>query len=130
MLESFIVSQFAPPFDAEVQIEARDVGDATAEELRAVPQNLLEQAYVPLQVAVYPFTLPFHRPLAVVLTYLGHLGTSRREVMEIFGKSGKPNAAQIAEETLGLSPEAAAIVNGQTFAGLPAPRRPLDVLRL
>lgn len=92
-----------------------DTGEATAEELRANPQNVNIQAYSELSTAKYPFTLPFHQPLDVIRTYSGHLGVSRYEAMKAINPIiPDPDpllvAASIAMESLRISPEEYAIL--------------------
>ncbi|MFN3531515.1 MAG: Tc toxin subunit A, partial [Candidatus Brocadia sp.] len=92
--------------------EGYDTGEATAEELRANPQNFDIEAYRILSnnndehKAVYPFTLPYHQPLDVIRTYSNHLKVSRYEAMKAMHP--QPNAATtraIEAESLGISPE-------------------------
>jgi Tc toxin complex TcA C-terminal TcB-binding domain/Neuraminidase-like domain/Salmonella virulence plasmid 28.1kDa A protein len=88
----------------------------TTEELQANPEYTREEAYEKkLKPAIYPLTLPFHRPLAIVRTYLEHLGSSRYEVMKTFQKSSAPSDQAIAYEYLKLSPEEYNIITGATL---------------
>ena len=70
---------------------AHSTGDATADELSLNPQNVIDQAYVTLSQAVYPFALPFDRPLEMSRAYLEFLGSSRYEVMNTFQLGGNPS---------------------------------------
>lgn len=89
-----------------------DTGTLTAAELRAAPQHVRTDVYDQLATEVYPFTLPFHRPLAVVRTYLAQLGTSYSELIEAIPvsatrdahtKTSIPADQRLAAEFLGLS---------------------------
>jgi peptidoglycan hydrolase-like protein with peptidoglycan-binding domain len=101
-------------------MEAKDTGKAKAAELRAVPQYIIPEVYEHLATkAVYPITLPFHRPLEVVRAYLGHLGTSWAEIMEVF-RTGTPlplSDEDISRERLGLSLAVADIITASGNAG-------------
>jgi hypothetical protein len=86
--------------------EGHDTGEATAEELRANPQNFDIDAYLKLKDAKYPFTLPYHQPLDVIRTYSDHLKVSRYEALKAMNP--QPDAAiqkAIEAESLKLSPE-------------------------
>ena len=65
---------------------ARDSANSTSAELDANPQYVNQRAYEILDQAVYPFTLPFNRPLLVTRSYLNQLGASRREILKTFQK--------------------------------------------
>ena len=66
-----------------------DTGDSTAQELRAVPQHVDDTAYEYLaKRAVYPLSLPFDRAFEVSRAYIAHLGTSRKEIAELFSGNG------------------------------------------
>lgn len=88
----------------------------TAEELSANPEHQNETPYQRLANQVYPRLLPFNLWLQETRAYLGHLGTSLVELMEVFHRPGLTGAAradlerQIAIESLGLSPVAAQII--------------------
>lgn len=85
-------------------LPAYDTEGATAEELRAMPQHVLHGAYDTLAQAVYPMTLPFHRPLAVTRSYLGHLGVAREELLALFRSGVDAWDATRVAESLGMSP--------------------------
>jgi hypothetical protein len=123
VLESYIA--LGGVLDASV---AHDTGAATAQELDANPQYTDDQAYQPLQLAVYPFTLPFNRPVAVARAYLKHLGSSRYEVMAAFQKDQAAPVAQrgFSSEYLGLTAEEYQIVTLTSFdPSVPTPLPPL-----
>ncbi|MEP6918856.1 MAG: hypothetical protein ABJC89_24665, partial [Acidobacteriota bacterium] len=88
---------------------AFDTGRTPSDVLRAVPQNLSHDAYLRLQQAVHPLTLPYHQPLALARAYLAHLGVTRLELMRTLGRGEQAREALIAE-SLGMSPEEFAIV--------------------
>ncbi len=93
----------------------------SAAELRAVPQNLIGDVYdKALTEAVFPFTLPFRRALAVMRSYLDELGTSYYDVLDAFGpgtgSDGLSAAERLAAETLGLT-----IRQFKLIAGMPVP---------
>jgi hypothetical protein len=92
-----------------VPLPAYDTGEATAEELRAVPQHLLEPAYDLLETEVFPMELPFHRPLAVVRSYLDHLGVPRERLLRTYGQ---PSDDDLAAEMLGMSGQEYRVVAG------------------
>lgn len=101
-----------------VQFKGYDTGEATAEELRANPQNFNIEAYRRLKDAKYPFTLPYHQPLDVIRTYSGHLNVSRAEAMKAMNP--QPDAATsraMEAEALRLSPEEYTILTGEDFDG-------------
>ncbi|HZF41540.1 MAG TPA: Tc toxin subunit A, partial [Blastocatellia bacterium] len=88
----------------------------TAEELSANPEHQNESAYAILARQVYPRLLPFNLWLQEARTYLGHLGVSLVEMMEVLHRPGRTGEAlaliewRIAVESLGLSPFAARII--------------------
>lgn len=96
---------------------ARDTGDSASADLDANPQYLNQAAYRKLDSAVYPFTLPFNRPLLVARTYLDQLGTSRHEVLRTFQKDGSSLTVKhlLAAEFLGISEEEFGILTGHAF---------------
>jgi len=109
ILESYLA--FSTTFDPAI---ANDPIHPTADELSANPQHINEIAYTMLQGAIYPFSLPFNRSLEVARVYLGHLGSSRYEILKTFQKnSHTPStpistmdfATQLACEYLKISPE-------------------------
>jgi Tc toxin complex TcA C-terminal TcB-binding domain/ABC toxin N-terminal region/Neuraminidase-like domain/PA14 domain/Putative peptidoglycan binding domain/Salmonella virulence plasmid 28.1kDa A protein len=84
----------------------------TAEELSVNPQYKIDEAYTKLKQGVYPFTLPFNRPLELARVYLEHLGSTRHQVMETFQTDTDPSDPEIASEYLKISPETYPILTG------------------
>lgn len=90
----------------------------TTEELSANAEHQNDQAYDRLARQVYPHLLPFHLWLQEARTYLGHLGVSLVELMEVLHRPALTGIAlaelkqQIAVESLGLSPVSARIITG------------------
>jgi len=84
-----------------------DSAGRSADELRAVPQNVITAVYDHLAGEPYPFSLPFDRSLAVMRAYLDQLGTSYGEILQLFGpRAGGDiltHGEQVAAEQLGLS---------------------------
>ena len=101
----------AAAFQIPVNVRSYDSTGITADVLRAVPQNVIDAVYDAqsgpcLANQVYPFTLPFHRPLAVVRTYLDQLGATYRDVYASFGPLAPSDLTRdehLAAEDLGLS---------------------------
>ena len=89
---------------------AHDTGSTPADVLKAVPQNTDPEAYERLRQSVYPTSLPFHEPLAVARTYLGHLGVQRRDLFKLLARGENRNDALLAE-SLEMSAEEYAIVS-------------------
>ena len=98
---------------------ARDSADSTSAELDANPQYINQRAYEILDSdhAVYPFTLPFNRPLLVARSYLNQLGTSRHEILKTFHKDHSSPVVKhlLASEILGVSAEEFLILTGHHF---------------
>jgi hypothetical protein len=120
VLESYIALGMSPDASA-----AHDTARASAQELDANPQYTNNDAYQMLQQEVYPFTLPFNRPLAVARAYLKHLGSSRYEIISAFQKDQAASVTQrgLTSEYLGLAAEEYQILTGQSFdqaASIPA----------
>jgi hypothetical protein len=95
----------------------RDSANSTSAELDANPQYINHRAYELLDLAVYPFTLPFNRPLSVARSYLNQLGTSRFELLKTFHKDQASPAVRnlLAAEFLGISGEEFQIITGQSL---------------
>jgi|GEM_PF-475368 len=68
----------------QATIEAWNVEDETSDELLAQPQHVNNDAYLELKKAVYPFTLPYDRPVDMIRIFLQYLDTSRYELMKTF----------------------------------------------
>ena len=88
VMESFIVhlagymkSKLNPK---QATIDAWNVEDETTGELLAQPQHINDNAYLELKKAVYPFTLPYDRPVDMIRIFLRYLDTSRYELMKTF----------------------------------------------
>ncbi len=87
-----------------------DTGKTPADVLVAVPQNLDDKAYDRLRRAVYPTSMPYHQPLDVVRSYLGHLGVTRLSLMKTLAK-GDARGAPLLAEALGMSVEEFGLVS-------------------
>ena len=104
--------------------------DVSAAELNANPQFVIQAGYETVSNAVYPLTLPFHRPLEISRLYLNHLGTSRDEVMRVCQRDGLPIEIEIACEVLQMSPLDRLILTGisgrplEAFYELPGTSNP------
>jgi hypothetical protein len=119
------VMEYYTANDSLTAFRGYDTGKATAEELRANPQNFNLEAYRKLanaipneKHAVYPFTLPYHQPLDVIRTYSDHLKVSRYKVLKAMNP--QPDAATanaIAAESLRISPEEYKVLTGAAFDG-------------
>lgn len=108
----------------KVPRNARNTEGITAAELSVNPQYRIDAAYDKLAASVYPFTLPFNRPLEVARAYLEHLGSSRHQVMNTFQHSGLPSDLAIACENLKLSKKEREILTG----AMPPPQEPFVAL--
>jgi hypothetical protein len=113
VLESYVVRQHPIAHDTSE--------DARADELLANPEFVEEQAYNTLASAVHPFSLPFDRPTEIARIYLGELGSSRAEVMELLGAADLPARTAAAAERVGIGPAEFRVVTGTRFDGTPAP---------
>lgn len=95
----------------------------TTAELAANPENTRYLAYKKLQAAVYPLTLPFNQPIAALRLTLEQMGTSRHEVMGVFGKKGDEAADRALDvEALKLTEGEFAVLTNEQFDGTPAIR--------
>jgi len=96
---------------------ARDSANSTSAELDANPQHVNQRAYEILDQAVYPFTLPFNRPLLVARSYLNQLGASRHEILKTFHKDQSSPTVKhlLSSEFLGISAEEFQILTGHHF---------------
>jgi hypothetical protein len=100
--------------------EGYDTGEATADELRANPQNFNLDAYRKIKDAKYPFALPYHQPLDVIRTYSNHLKVSRYDAMRAMNPNpDSTTASAIAAESLRISQEEYTILTGKAFDGTP-----------
>ena len=112
------VMEYYTATDSITNFAAFDTGEATAEELRANPQNVNLEAYRTLKDATYPFTLPYHQPLDVIRTFSDQLGVSRYEAMKAVNPTPDATTARaIAAESLGLCQEEYAVLTGNNFDG-------------
>jgi hypothetical protein len=93
---------------------AKDTSGASAQELSANPQHIDDAAYAKLRGALYPPSLPFHRPLEITRIYLEHLGSSRYQVMKSFRRAGQPSHLEIASEYLKVSNLELDLITGAT----------------
>ena len=92
----------------------------TADELRANPEHVHNQAYAKLREAVYPWDLPLNQPVEESRVYLGHFGVKRAEVMETFLQGASPNPLTdqaIANERLDLTKQEVDIITGVKTGG-------------
>ena len=64
--------------------------DVTSDELSVNPEYTNDAAYAPLEIAIYPFTLPFDRFLSIGRAYLEFAGSSLWEVMNTFQSGVDP----------------------------------------
>lgn len=112
VLESFVA--LGLKLDAST---AKDSAGATSAELDANPQFINQVAYGRLEQAVYPFSLPFNRPLTVARAYLDQLGTSRHDVLKTFHKDQSTSKViqLLAAEFLNTSAEEFRILTGHEF---------------
>jgi len=78
VMESFIVHVNAYTKSVldpkQATIEAWNVDDETSSELLAQPQHINNDAYLELKKAVFPFTLPYDRPLDMIRIFLQYPG--------------------------------------------------------
>jgi Tc toxin complex TcA C-terminal TcB-binding domain/ABC toxin N-terminal region/Neuraminidase-like domain/PA14 domain/Salmonella virulence plasmid 28.1kDa A protein len=106
--------------DSLLNFEGYDTGEATAEELRANPQNFNLEAYRKLKDAKFPFTLPYHQPLDAIRTYSTHLNVSRYDAMNAMNPEPDSSTTNAIEaESLNLSPEEYVIFTDESFDGTP-----------
>lgn len=89
----------------------------TGRELSAAPEHVLEGAYRALSEAVYPIGLPYNRLLATARVYFAQSGTSRADLLELFGPEASSLA--VAADRLGLLARDVEILTGRTLNGEP-----------
>ena len=124
------ILEFYVANDTLTAAAARDTQGMSAEELSVNPQYVIDTAYQELAGAVYPHSLPFHRPLAMARLYLEHLGTNRHQLMHTFRREGQPSEADIDLESLKISVFERDILTGSSgrplaeFYGYPAAQNP------
>ncbi len=118
ILETYVAADYTKKTVDGQTLVKNTLPDDTSEGLSANPAYTNNDAYEPLRKqAIYPFTLPYNHPLDVVRTYLGHLGSSRYEVMRTFQKDTTPPEIAIACEYLAIAPEEYGILIGKDFNG-------------
>ncbi len=79
-----IMEHYVAHADGLTSFRGHDTGDTETTTLQANPQHTLMEAYSRLAEAVYPLEFPYHQPLEVIKTYLGHLQSSRFELGSTF----------------------------------------------
>ncbi|MEQ1529053.1 MAG: Tc toxin subunit A, partial [Methylococcales bacterium] len=112
-----LVNEVLEYYVANNQLDAKaayDTGAATAQELRATPQNRVIDAYKKLATAVYPCNLPYHQPLDTLRAFLPD-SVKRADLMQKFKHSG----VAVAAENLNLAQKDYAILTGENFDGSP-----------
>jgi len=119
VLESFIAYNQSLPYESTPYkpIPNDSSDDITSDELAANPENTNKDVYQEkLNVAVYPFSLPFNLPLEASRLYLEFLGYSRHDVMTTFQKDVNPATQHALDaEFLRISEEEYRILTGQNF---------------
>jgi hypothetical protein len=114
--------------DVDAPLEPRQTGLAAAE-LRVQPEHRLDEAYQRTSAAVFPWSLPFDRPLLLVRAAMAQLGVPRAEAMTQLARPAPlvaPVAMDVVAEALGISPPLLQIISGTTaypaqeFAATPA----------
>ena len=112
------------PLAPAVPLPNESSSGVTAAELAANPENIHDAAYEELEAAVYPFTLPFNQPITALRLTLEQMGTSRHEVMDVFGidHNGDSDGAKAAgraldAEALKLTEREFSILTGERFDG-------------
>ena len=85
--------------------------EGEAADLLASPAQLNQAAYDELELAVYPWSLPFELSIETARTYLDHLGVPRHALMQRFRAEADPSKAlDVATEYLGLAAALRAIL--------------------
>ena len=85
--------------------------EGEAADLLASPAQLNQAAYDELELAVYPWSLPFELSTETARTYLDHLGVPRHALMQRFRAEADPSKAlDVATEYLGLGAALRAIL--------------------
>jgi hypothetical protein len=112
LVNEILEAVIAPPSPPPPQPIVIDTTGTSAER-RALPQRILQAAYIATQGAVFPLTLPFDLPFAQTTAYLAAMGTSRAAGMTLFaGTPSGPSAAAIACASLGINPTMQAVIDG------------------
>ncbi len=94
----------------EVAALAYQSSNQIEEDLQASPENRNPAAYDQLRAATFPWSLPFHLPLAELRAFLNRAGTSRLQLMDLCKPSERLRDDAIAREVLGLSEEEARLI--------------------
>jgi hypothetical protein len=113
LLENFVLTHKNPPETVPASYQTT----WQTQELAANPENLNYKAYEELEKAVFPGVLPFNLPLVEARGYLKHLNMQRYELMSVFYAGNVTDAfdnASICMERLGISPQEAKILTGET----------------
>jgi hypothetical protein len=84
-LNDFVDDQHTPK-QATIDVFNLDEDDSNST-MVPEPANVNYAAYCTLKDAVYPFSLPYHQPFDEIRLLLGHLGTSRFELLYKFRRS-------------------------------------------
>ncbi|MCU0734245.1 MAG: neuraminidase-like domain-containing protein, partial [Methylotetracoccus sp.] len=109
------------PLSPPVPLPNESSAGVTAAELAANPENTRDQAYEVLDAAVYPFILPFNQPITALRLALEQMGTSRHEVMTVFGKKSDEAAGCARDvEALKIAEREFTVLTGEQFDGTPA----------
>ncbi|NOT09810.1 MAG: hypothetical protein HOP28_16580 [Gemmatimonadales bacterium] len=112
------VMEYYTVHDSLTAYTGYDTGEATADDLRASPQNLDLDAYRKLKDVKYPFSLPYHQPLDVIRTYSDHLKVSRYEALDAMNPvPSATTATALAAEALRISQEEYQVLTGTAFDG-------------
>lgn len=112
------VMEYYAAHDSLASYQGYDTGEATADELRANPQNFNLDAYRNIKDAKYPFSLPYHQPLDTIRTFGDYLKASRHAMLDAANPA--PDTTQtraIAAESLQLSQEEYRVLTGEDFDG-------------
>ncbi|WP_198588375.1 Tc toxin subunit A-related protein [Geodermatophilus chilensis] len=89
----------------------------TGRQLSAAPEHVIERAYRLLSRAVYPMVLPYDRLLTTARVHLAQVGTSRADLLELFGPG--PSTLPVAADRLGLLARDVEILTGRSLDGAP-----------
>jgi hypothetical protein len=130
VLEAFVANGAPAPFNVPPAAPNRLLPAPSAEELRVNPvyvttasSTFADQAYVALQEAAFPLSLPLNLPLETARAYLEHLGVTRAELMKLFQRDDSFETAMArAAEILLLSPEEFELITAAKFGGASALR--------
>ena len=94
----------------------------TGPELSAAPEHVVESAYRIVGEAVFPVRLPYNRLLATARANIRQAGSTRADVIRLFGPSDATlRAAAAAADTLGLLAREVEILTGAAIDGAASP---------